>query len=135
MINAERIIKDIKEGWDLIFTNEIPEAKEIIDDILKEGSKQALDDAIAKFLDLDGVESKLKLIYGDDEEYDLVLVKPKTGKPGWKTEVLEFTEEEWATWWHENMSMQKKEEKVHRYVLYYKPETKTVVASLSVYAP
>jgi hypothetical protein len=134
-INYQKIANDISKGYDVIFNNEFPEAKETIEAIKKKPKcGGCLIKNIPVLFGQPNFEEKLKLIYGDDVEYDLAMPKESVhpNKPGPYTqaaEILEFTEEEWKDWWEENMKTNIRT-KFQHIATYYKPETKTVVVSI-----
>jgi hypothetical protein len=133
IVNYRKIALDISEGYDVVFNNEFPEAKDVIEKLRKKPKcGTCLMANIPSLFNQPEFEEKIKLIYGDDVEYDLT-PPSKSSKThegfNQNVELLEFTEKEWKEWWTGNMN-DRVTKKFQHIATYYKPETKTVVASI-----
>jgi len=111
LIDYKKIVSDIANGYDEIFANEFPEAKEAIS-ILKQ--KPKCETCIVKnvpvLFNQPNFEEKVKIIYGEEDvEYDLTYKSSKLrynrrNNPVKMSNILEFSEEEFKQWWNKNMS-------------------------------
>jgi hypothetical protein len=137
VVNFRKIADDIANGYDIIFINEFSDAKETIEAIKeKPRCETCLQENIPNLFKQPNFEETIKIIYGDDVTYDLKTmpspVVVSTHDIG--TWVKEFSEERWEEWWHENVNMEKNRNTKYQFInTYYKPETKTVVASVSYF--
>jgi len=141
VIDYRRIIKDIaKNGYDVMFSNEFPQIKDTITKIKQKPTcGSCVSTNIPILFEQPEFKEKLKLIYGEQVEYNYNYPKnnlpvgpnidPRNSPP--RFEFLELSETEFKKWWEEVIAVQPMFNRMNTITTYYKPETQTVVVSIT----
>jgi len=99
LVNAEFIRDTIKEKKD-IFLAEFPDLEKEINDLAKAPKcSSCVTKFFTKLFVAEGIDDKLKLIYGNDIEINKALVVDKTASMIQVTEVEHIPVNEWDNWY------------------------------------